>query len=107
MAAIVGAVVLGIIAAACFVTSGLQFGQKGFLFNNAYIYASEKERESMNKKPYYRQSGVVFLLLGTVFSVNAIQAITKDSRLFFVTLAILLITAVYAVWSSVAIAKKK
>lgn len=44
---IIGAVVLGIVAIVCFVFGYLQFHEKGFLFNNAYIYASKQERETM------------------------------------------------------------
>ena len=51
MGNIIGAVVLGAIAIICFVVSYLQFNEKGFLFNNAYIYASKQERENMDKEP--------------------------------------------------------
>ena len=43
-----------IIAAILAVVSIRSFQNKGFLFNNAYIYASKKERGKMDKKPYYR-----------------------------------------------------
>ena len=52
MGKIIGAIVLGLIAIACFVGSYFQFKEKGFLFNNAYIYASKEERERMNKTPH-------------------------------------------------------
>lgn len=39
------------------------FMERGFLLNNAYIYATKEERKTMNKKKYYRQSAVVFCLL--------------------------------------------
>ncbi|WP_270373071.1 hypothetical protein [Longicatena caecimuris] len=45
---IIGAVILGIVAIVCFVFGYLQFHEKGFLFNNAYIYASKQERETMD-----------------------------------------------------------
>ena len=38
----------------------IHFAERGFLLNNAYIYASLKERENMDKKPYSRQSAIVF-----------------------------------------------
>ena len=57
---IISAVILIIISAALFTLSFFQFKEKGFLFNNAYLYASEEERKKMNKKPYYRQSGNCF-----------------------------------------------
>lgn len=33
----IGTIILGIISAGCFVISIMQFKEKGFLFNNAYI----------------------------------------------------------------------
>ena len=41
---IITAIILWMIAISCFIISFLQFKQKGFLFNNAYIYASKKEK---------------------------------------------------------------
>ena len=45
-----------------FVMSVRSFAEKGFLFNNAYIYATKQEREKINKKPHYRQSAIVFFV---------------------------------------------
>ena len=68
---IIAAIVLGMVAIASFIFSYFQFKEKGFLFNNAYIYASKQERKVMDKKPHYRQSGIIFLMIGIVFSINA------------------------------------
>lgn len=38
-----------LVSAAAFVLSYLQFKQKGFLFNNAYIMSSLKERQKMDE----------------------------------------------------------
>ena len=65
-------VVLMLISVGAFILSWLQFKERGFLFNNAYLYASKEEREMMNKKPYYRQSAIISLLLGLIFLLNAI-----------------------------------
>lgn len=62
-----------IISLAAFIISSFQFKEKGFLFNNAYLWASKKDREMMNKKPYYRQSAIVFLLVGIAFLLLAIE----------------------------------
>lgn len=43
MGNIIGAIVVGIVAIARFVLSYLQFNEKGFLFNNAFIYASKQD----------------------------------------------------------------
>lgn len=57
---IVLAIISCVVALACFVLSYRQFNEKGFLFNNAYIFASKQEHETMNKKPHYKQSGIAF-----------------------------------------------
>ena len=107
MGNIIGAIALGVIAVICFVFSYLQFNEKGFLFNNAYIYASKQERETMNKKPHYKQSGVVFLLIGIIFLINAIDMILQTGWLFYLVIGIAIIAIMYAIVSSVIIEKNK
>lgn len=107
MGNVIGAILLGVVAIACFVVSYFQFHEKGFLFNNAYIYASKQERENLDKKPHYRQSGIVFILIGLIFAINAIDIILNTGWLFYVAIAIAIMTIVYAIVSSIVIEKKK
>ena len=107
MGNIIGSIVLGIMSIACFVLSYLQFNEKGFLFNNAYIYASKQEREVMDKRPHYRQSGIVFLLLGIIFAINVVDVILKTGWLFYIVIVIAVIAIIYAIASSVIIEKNK
>ena len=107
MATIIVAVILGAIAVICFIISYLQFHEKGFLFNNAYIYASKKERETMDKTPHYRQSGIVFALIGLTFLINTLILIIQIRWLFWLVVGIFVIALVYAVVSSVIIEKRK
>ena len=100
-------VVCLLIAVACYGISAMHFMQKGKLFNNAYLYASKEEREKMNKKPYYRQSAIVFLGLGTIFLFNAIQALVEKDWPFQMVIGLSICTLVYAVISSYFIEKKK
>lgn len=79
---------------------------KGFCFNNAYIYASKEEREKTDFTPYYKQSGVVLLLLSGVFAVNCIHVISKLSVLFYVSMALTAAAVIFAVVSSVRTGKK-
>lgn len=96
-----GAIVLFVIAAACWSLAVLSFLGKGFLLNNAYIYASREEREQMDKKPYYRQSGIVFSLIGVVFALNGLEMLLKAERIFYLVIATLVLTVVYAIFSSI------
>ena len=47
---IITGIILFLLAGASFFISVRSFMEKGFLFNNAYIYASKEQREKMNKK---------------------------------------------------------
>ena len=104
---IIVTVVLGLVALGCFVISFFQFKQKGFLFNNAYIYASEKERETMDKKPHYIQTGVIFVFIGLIFTVNAINVVLKKNFLLFAVIGIAVMAIIYAIVSSVLIERRK
>lgn len=102
---IVGIVCI-IIAMIVFVIAILQFAEKGFLFNNAYLWASKEERKRMNKNPHYKQSGIVFLLIGIIFLLNALEALFKMNWIFPVVIVICVGTIIYAIVSSVMIEKR-
>ena len=107
MGNIIITIILAVISIVCFVISYLQFHEKGFLFNNAYIYASKQERETMDKKTHYKQSGMVFLLIGIMFLINTAEAILKTDWLFYMAMAVAVITIVYAIVSSITTEIKK
>ena len=107
MQEIIAAAILWGMAVLAFVLSIRTFNGKGFLLNNAYLYASKKERESMDKKPYYRQSAVVFLLISIVFALNGFETILQIGWLSYIAIATIVITAIYAIASSVAIERNK
>lgn len=64
---IITLVALFLVALGALILSYFQFKEKGILLNNAYIYATKEERRTMNKKPYYRQSAIVFFQIGIIF----------------------------------------
>ena len=97
--------ILFAVSVSLFFMSVRSFMEKGFLFNNAYIYASKQEREKMNKKPHYRQSAIVFLLLGLLFLLNALAVLLKANWIFYVGVAVVIITLIYAIVSSIMIEK--
>ena len=107
MGRIIAACVVWVFALAAFVLSVLSFLRKGILLNNAWLYASKKEREAMDTAPYYRQSAVVFALIGIVFLLNGFAALLEAAWLSCSATAVIVIAAVYAVVSHKAIQKKK
>ena len=94
------AILVFIVAAVLMVLAVRHFMEQGYLLNNAYIYASNEERASMNKKPYYRQSAIVFCLLSVVFSVIGISLVFQNSKIMLLEIPLLLGVAVYAIVSS-------
>lgn len=91
-------IILLLISVGAFIISGFQFKERGFLFNNAYLYASKEERARMNKKPHYRQSAVIFLLLGIIFFFNAIGILV--TWFTYLSIFLVIVTIIYAVVSS-------
>lgn len=100
-------VMCSIIAIVAYIVSYFQFRGKGVLLNNAYLYASTEEREKMDKKPYYRQSGVAFSLVGTIFVLNVVQITMKWAWVFYFVIVMGVAAIIYAIVSSVRIEKKK
>lgn len=90
-----------------FFVSIRSFMEKGFLFNNAYLYASKKERETMNKKPYYRQTAILFFLMGIIFLLLGFAILFDAGWITYIAEAIILIILIYAIASSIAIEKVK
>lgn len=93
-------------AIASFTIGIRSFKEKGFLFNNAYLFASEQERNAMDKRPYYRQSAIVFCLLGMMFLLIATAAFSGAGWLYYIACAAAFITLAYAIASSVKNAAK-
>ncbi|MEG1781905.1 MAG: DUF3784 domain-containing protein [Oscillospiraceae bacterium] len=95
-----------ILSALSFTAAYFQFKEKGFLLNNAYIWASEKERQTMNKKPHYRQSAIVFCGIGILFTLLTIEMIVKSGWLNYIIFGMVALLIVYAIVSSIVIEKK-
>jgi len=77
------------------------------LLNNAYLYASPKERQCMDKGPYYRQSGVVFAFICFVFILNGFTMIWKTWILFAAIAILMMATVIYAIVSSIRISQNR
>ncbi len=100
------------LAIGAFVISGLQFMEKGYLFNNAYFWASQEERKRMDenkesKRPHYCQSGFAFLLIGLIFLIEAVHIATGWRWMFAVLILAVITAVVCAVVSSVLIERRQ
>lgn len=95
-------IIIGImLSVVCAIISFFQFQEKGFLFNNAYIYASKQKRETMDKKPHYRQSGIVFAFLSSIFLCITAGCIWEKVWIWWIEAALCIAVIVYAIVSSV------
>ena len=101
------AVILFILSAVLFFLGIRSFRERGFLLNNAFLYASKKQRETMDKKPYYRQTAVVFFLLGAVFLLNGLAVLWNVPALSYAATAVVVIAVIYAAASGIVIEKRK
>ncbi len=101
MARFIWAAVCGVFALACLIISITSFKEKGFLFNNAYIWASERERQKMDKRPHYRQSAIAFALCAAVFVFMALECVLLTGWLWLLVVATAIAVLIYAVVSSV------
>lgn len=61
----------------------------------------------MDKKLHYRQSAVIFLLIGIIFLLNTLQMIFEIGWLFYAALAVTIAAVIYALVSTIKIEKKK
>ncbi len=86
-----------IISIICYIISLLQFLEKMPLLNNTY----SNEKENVDKKPYYIQAGIVFLLVGIIFTINGIGFLLKLNWLFYTVIIIAVITIIYTIASTV------
>lgn len=107
MGNVVVGIVMFLLAAGAFFISFRSFREKGFLFNNAYIYASKQERERMDKKPYYHQSAAAFLMVGASLALIGLSALLNIGWISFAGMAAAIAAVVYAVVSETAIEKSK
>ena len=90
-----------LLALICLVIAILQFKEKGFLFNNAYIYATKKERLKLNKSPLYRQSAIVFSAISVNFILIAINILLKKQLISYLSIGLMFLLVLYALWSTV------
>lgn len=104
---LIGIIIMIIMAIIFAFLSLRSFQEKGFLFNNAYLYATEEERKAMNKKPWYRQSAIAFCLL-SIASILMVLHMIFGNKIFLILQSITIIGAVlYAIISSVIITRKE
>lgn len=99
-------IVCGVFAALFFVLGILQIFERGIPLNNEYLFAPAEKRQSMNKKPYFRQSGIAFLGCGAAFAVILCAAVFDIHALYYLFPVLVTATVTYSIISAFIIDKK-
>ena len=102
----IAAIVLFALAGVLLVLTILHFLERGFLLNNAYIYATKEQRKTMDKRPHYRQSAIVFTLLSAAFAVQGAAVLLENFKLGLLWIPLLIAALVYGIVSSARRGKK-
>ena len=102
----VAAIFVFVLAAVSFFIGVIHFKERGFLLNNAYIHASEEERRTMDKKPYYRQSATVFCIISAVFVIVGLSVVLHCKKLILLEIPLMAGVVIYAIVSTVKINKQ-
>ena len=103
---IITLIIVFIIGGACLFFSIRSFQERGILLNNAYLYASKEERVTMNKKPYYKQSAIIFCILSALFFMIGISILLKNEKLLLLEVPLIVSGILYAIISEVQIEKQ-
>ena len=101
-------IILALVSLASVILGVTQLCGKGMPLNNSYIFASEQERAAMDKKPLYRQTGIVLLIVGIgLLAMAALYHFLKDSRAFYLLIPVFVLAVGYSIVSEVLMSRKK
>ena len=100
---------IGLVAGAVItlVFSVLGFMGKDMILDNAYIQASEEEREKMDKKAYRLQGSIIFLFLFAITLCNILRAVLHIASFTYAAWVIAAAGIAYAVISHYKLKKKQ
>ena len=99
-------IILFIISAGSFAASCSYFKEKGFLLNNAYLFASKRSGKKWTKIPLPAVSSHLSADWNYIL-LNTVQMIFNIGWLFYAVLAVTIAAVIYAVISTVKIEKRK
>lgn len=97
---IVTAIFVFLLAGICGYLSIRHFLERGTPLNNGYLFASKEERKTMDKKPLYRQSAIVFALISLIFLIIGLSTVLHNSKLLLLELPVAAAAIIYAIVSS-------
>ena len=102
---LIAVIIVFTLAGILLITGVMHFKEKGVLLNNSYLFASREQRETMNKKPYYRQTAIIFCILSAVFIVVGVSHVFRNDSILMIEIPLIASAMIYAIVSSVRINK--
>ncbi len=103
---ILSLVFLILITITSLIFSIMGFAGKDIILDDAYIKASEAEREKMDKNAYRLQGSIVFLFIFIITLFNLLRELLHIEWLTYVAAGIGIIGIIYAIVSHYKIKKK-
>ena len=101
-------IILAVLSLASIVLGVTQLCEMGKPLNNSYIFASEQERAAMDKKPLYRQTGIVLLIVGVgLLGIVVLCCFMKYAWAFYLLIPVFVLAVGYSIVSEVLMSKKK
>lgn len=95
-------IMLFVMAAFSIIVSILSFMEKGIPLNNYYLFATKEEKEKLDLKSIYRQTAIVFGLIGLMLLILALLILLNKTELITpIVIPFCIVTVVYAVVSSI------
>ena len=91
----------------CFVLALLGFLEIGVIIDDHYVFASKEKRKKMDKKPYYRQSGILFFCLGLLFLMYLLRLLTGIGYFAYIAVGVWSVALVYVIISHYAIRRNQ
>ena len=107
MGGVICGVVTGIISVILFIYVAFAIRRKGPILSNTYLFASEEERNRIDKKAEYHMVSVVFGILATIFAFLTVYIITSWNTCLYIVFALVVCVMVYAIKEGVKSEKKR
>ena len=103
---LIAIVIFAVLILISLVLSLLGFLGVGIIVDDHYLFAPKEKRREMDKKPYYRQSGILFLFLALVHTMYLVKLLTGIVAFMYAALVICAVAILYEIVSHYGIRKK-
>lgn len=103
---IITGAILGLISLLCLIYVSFTARGKGPIFSNSYIWASQQEREKINKKAEYKLLTIIVSGLAVMFSFLAIYTFTESMLALIVVVLSVVFVIIYAIVDTVRCSKQ-